>query len=137
MIRNYRKNKKIDLGESVNLIPMINIIFLLLIFFLLTGIIQKKDNQNIVIPESSKGVRKESLLVQNILSINETDNITFNDKPIEVSDLQKLNLVKDDKLLINIDKNIKIKKLNQVLVNLKKIGLEKIHLNVRNIDDKN
>ena len=137
MIRNYRKKKKIDLGESVNLIPMINIIFLLLIFFLLTGIIQKKDNQNIVIPESSKGVRKESLLVQNILSINETDNITFNDKPIEVSDLQKLNLVKDDKLLINIDKNIKIKKLNQILVNLKKIGLEKIHLNVRNIDDKN
>ena len=137
MIRNYRKNKKIDLGESVNLIPMINIIFLLLIFFLLTGIIQKKDNQNIVIPESSKGVRKESLLVQNILSINEIGNIIFNDKLIEVSGLQKLNLVKDDKLLINIDKNIKIKKLNQILVNLKKIGLEKIHLNVRNLDDKN
>ena len=54
---------------------MINIIFLLLIFFLLTGIIQKKDDQNIVIPESSKGVRKESLVVQNILSINEIGNI--------------------------------------------------------------
>jgi len=137
MIRNYRKNKKIDLGESVNLIPMINIIFLLLIFFLLTGIIQKKDDQNIVIPDSSKGVRKESLVVQNILSINEIGNIIFNDKPTEISGLLKLNLVKDDKLLINIDKNIKIKKLNQVLVNLKKIGLEKIHLNVRNLDDKN
>ena len=137
MIRNYRKNKKIDLGESVNLIPMINIIFLLLIFFLLTGIIQKKDDQNIVIPESSKGVRKESLVVQKILSINEIGNIIFNNEPIGVSDLLKLNLLKDDKILINIDKNIKIKKLNQVLVNLKKIGLEKIHLNVRNRDDKN
>ncbi|MFL2679171.1 MAG: biopolymer transporter ExbD [Alphaproteobacteria bacterium] len=137
MIRNYRKKKKIDLGESVNLIPMINIIFLLLIFFLLTGIIQKKDDQNIVIPESSKGVRKESLVVQKILSINEIGNIIFNNEPIGVSDLLKLNLLKDDKILINIDKNIKIKKLNQVLVNLKKIGLEKIHLNVRNRDDKN
>ena len=137
MIRNYRKKKKIDLGESVNLSPMINIIFLLLIFFLLTGIIQKKDDQNIVIPESSKGVRKESLVVQKILSINEIGNIIFNNEPIGVSDLLKLNLLKDDKILINIDKNIKIKKLNQVLVNLKKIGLEKIHLNVRNRDDKN
>ena len=137
MIRKYKTNKKIDLGESVNLIPMINIIFLLLIFFLLTGIIQKKDNQNIVIPESSKGIRKESLVVQNILSIPETGNIIYNDQPITINDLLELNLVKEDKLLINIDKNIKIKKLNQILVNLKKIGLEKIHLNVRNIDDKN
>tara|TARA_X000000368_G_C22500055_1_gene480195 strand:+ start:114 stop:527 length:414 start_codon:yes stop_codon:yes gene_type:complete len=137
MIRKYKINKKIDLGESVNLIPMINIIFLLLIFFLLTGIIQKKDDQNIVIPESSKGIRKESLVVQKILSIPETGNITYNDKPIIINDLLELNLVKDDKLLINIDKNIKIKKLNQVLMNLKKIGLEKIHLNVRNRDDKN
>ena len=75
--------------------------------------------------------------INNTILINEIGNIIFNNEPIGVSDLLKLNLLKDDKILINIDKNIKIKKLNQVLVNLKKIGLEKIHLNVRNRDDKN
>ena len=50
MIQNYKQNKK-NLSESVNLIPMINLIFLLLIFFLLTGVIQKKDNPEISIPE--------------------------------------------------------------------------------------
>ena len=58
MIQNYKQNKK-NLSESVNLIPMINLIFLLLIFFLLTGVIQKKDNPEISIPESSQGVKKK------------------------------------------------------------------------------
>ena len=57
MIQNYKQNKK-NLSESINLIPMINLIFLLLIFFLLTGVIQKKDNPEISIPESSEGVKK-------------------------------------------------------------------------------
>ena len=42
MIRLRKNNKKKDFNDSINLIPMINLIFLLLIFFLLTGVIQKK-----------------------------------------------------------------------------------------------
>ena len=41
--------------EMVNLIPMINLIFLLLIFFLLTGVISKKDSNDISRPESEFG----------------------------------------------------------------------------------
>ena len=36
----YKQNN--DLGNSINLIPMINLIFLLLIFFMLTGVVRKK-----------------------------------------------------------------------------------------------
>ena len=42
MIRLRKNNKKKEFNDSINLIPMINLIFLLLIFFLLTGVIQKK-----------------------------------------------------------------------------------------------
>ena len=35
-----KRNRKFK--KDLNLIPMINIIFLLLIFFMLTGVIQKK-----------------------------------------------------------------------------------------------
>ena len=38
---------------------MINLIFLLLIFFLLTGVIQKKDVVDVSIPESFFGKKKK------------------------------------------------------------------------------
>ena len=51
-----RRNKPLEL---VNLIPMINLIFLLLIFFLLTGVISKKDSNDISRPESVYGKEVE------------------------------------------------------------------------------
>ena len=44
MIPKFRFKKEVNLSDSINLIPMINLVFLLLIF-LLTGIIQKKKTQ--------------------------------------------------------------------------------------------
>ena len=60
MIRLRKNNKKKDFNDSINLIPMINLIFLLLIFFLLTGVIQKKDEIEVTIPESFFGKKKLS-----------------------------------------------------------------------------
>ena len=45
------KNKK-RVEDIINLIPMINLIFLLLIFFLLTGVVQKKEIIQVEKPES-------------------------------------------------------------------------------------
>ena len=58
MIRLRKNNKKKGFNDSINLIPMINLIFLLLIFFLLTGVIQKKDEVEVTIPESFFGKKK-------------------------------------------------------------------------------
>ena len=61
MIRLRKNNKKKEFNDSINLIPMINLIFLLLIFFLLTGVIQKKDEIVVTIPESFFGEKKIEL----------------------------------------------------------------------------
>ena len=58
MIQKKKFYKEKSLSESINLIPMINLIFLLLIFFLLTGVIQKKDDKEVNIPESYYGKKK-------------------------------------------------------------------------------
>ena len=47
--------KKNQTKELVNLIPMINLVFLLLIFFLLTGVISQKDPIEISKPDSIFG----------------------------------------------------------------------------------
>ena len=52
--------KKKQLDEIINLIPMINLIFLLLIFFLLTGVVSKKDFINIERPKSEFGIKKKN-----------------------------------------------------------------------------
>ena len=46
---------------KLDLIPMINVVFLLLIFFLLTGVIQKKDDTDVSIPTSFFGKKKVKL----------------------------------------------------------------------------
>ena len=128
-------NRKIskDINESLNMIPMINIIFLLLIFFLLTGVIQKKDKENITIPESLYGTKKNQPTkeILNNISININGGIIWNDQSIEISELFKIRLDENSKIILNVDKNAKIKKLNEVFEILKDKGIKKVLMNVR------
>ena len=134
MIQNYKQNKK-NLSESINLIPMINLIFLLLIFFLLTGVIQKKDNPEISIPESSEGVKKTYDINQIVLQINKNGSMTIDDKTVSKNEFKQIKINKEDIVLLNIDKDITIKKTNEFLNILKSMGLEKVHMNVLDYND--
>ena len=82
-----RKIKHKDLRESINLIPMINLIFLLLIFFLLTGVIQKKDTVDVNIPESFYG--KKKIEEKEVLTIKKDGSLIWNNKEIEFTNLKK------------------------------------------------
>ena len=135
MIRNYKKTS-VNLAESINLIPMINLVFLLLIFFLLTGVIQKKEDPEIIIPESDLGIKKNSSKNQLIIQINSIGILKINEEKISVSELKSLRLDKDDIIILNIDKNITIKKTNEFFKIFKSMGLEKIHINVLDKNDK-
>ncbi len=134
MIQKHKQNKK-NLSESINLIPMINLIFLLLIFFLLTGVIQKKDNPEISIPESSQGVKKKNKINQIVLQINENGSMTINDKIVSKDDFKQIKINKTDIVLLNIDKDITIKKTNDFLNVLKSMGIEKVYINVLDKND--
>ena len=135
MIRNYKKNQ-LTFAESINLIPMINLVFLLLIFFLLTGVIQKKEDPEIIIPESELGIKKNSLKNQLIIQVNSRGLLKINEEKISVNELKSLRLNKDDIIILNIDKNITIKKTNEFFKIFKSMGLEKIHINVLDRNDK-
>ena len=51
-------------------------------------------------------------------------------KIIKSEDLNNLKTDNIDVLILNVDKNIKIKKTNEIFKNLKSAGFEKIFLNV-------
>ena len=137
MIPKFRFKKETNLSDSINLIPMINLVFLLLIFFLLTGIIQKKEDPSILVPESDQGMKKDSFSNNYTIQVNENGILKLNEKIIKNEDLNKLKKTNIDALILNIDKKIKIKKTNEIFKDLKAAGFEKIFLNVTEKDASN
>jgi biopolymer transport protein ExbD len=130
MIQKLKFKKEVNLSDSINLIPMINLVFLLLIFFLLTGVIQKKEDPSILIPESDQGMKKDNYSGNLTIHVNENGILKLNDKIITSKDLNTLKIEGRDMLILNIDKNVKIKKTNEIFKNLKSAGFEKVFINV-------
>ena len=130
MIQKFKFKKEVNLSDSINLIPMINLVFLLLIFFLLTGIIQKKEDPSILIPESNQGMKKDNFSNEQTIQVNENGILKLNEKIISSEDLNTLKTEDKDILILNIDKNVKIKKTNEIFKNLKSAGFEKVFINV-------
>ena len=130
IIQKFKFKKEVNLSESINLIPMINLVFLLLIFFLLTGIIQKKEDPSILIPESNQGMKKDNFSNEQTIQVNENGILKLNEKIISSEDLNMLKTEGRDILILNIDKNVKIKKTNEIFKNLKSAGFEKVFINV-------
>lgn len=133
MIRKKRNSKKIELGDSVNLIPMINIIFLLLIFFLLTGVIQKKDETKISLPESFFGKKKVNEKKE--LTISSDGKILFKNSPSNLDSIKSMKIISDEILVINIDEKAKIRRFNEIVNIFKSKGLKKIYINVKHKND--
>jgi len=133
MIRKKRNIKKINFGDSVNLIPMINIIFLLLIFFLLTGVIQKKDESNISLPESFFGKKKVNEKKE--LTISSDGEILFDNSPASLDFIRSMKIISDEILVINIDEKAKIRRFNEIVNIFKSKGLKKIYINVKHKND--
>ena len=121
-------NKRKDLSNSVNLIPMINLIFLLLIFFLLTGVITKKDSNKIVKPISEFGEENERSQQKKIFTINDENKFFFEDKEIDIKDIKLFLNSKEESLVVQIDRNSDIYNFNKMIKKLKKINIKKIFI---------
>ena len=133
MIHRRKKEKK-----EINLIPMINVIFLLLIFFMLTGVIEKKNVNIIERPYSNFAEKKsEDELNENIISVEKNGQIFLNNKTISVSELENNDIFirNIDKITLDIDKNLELGKLKEVINILKRKNLKKIY--IRSINKKN
>lgn len=126
------KNQSKSLDETINLIPMINLIFLLLIFFLLTGVISKKDSGLIERPVSSYGVEQNVEKKSVIFLINKENQIYFNDEKINIDRFEKILDSGSEKYIIDIDKNAKIFLLNDIISSMKAKKIDKVFLKVSN-----
>ena len=122
------KNKINKTYNDDNLLPLVNIIFLLLIFFMLAGVIAKQkemydiDLASAVIDEY---VEKDKL----ILFIKSNGEVIFNDEAVTIKTLdKKLKLIDDKTIIIAADKLVTTGKLNNILIKLNKNNISNVTL---------
>jgi len=122
------KNKINKIYNDDNLLPLVNIIFLLLIFFMLAGVIAKQkemydiDLASAVIDEY---VEKD----KHILFIKSNGQVIFNDEAITIKTLdEKLKLIDDKTITIAADKLVTTGKLNNILIKLNKNKISNVTL---------
>ncbi|SFK34287.1 biopolymer transport protein ExbD [Pseudovibrio ascidiaceicola] len=108
-----------------NTIPLINIVFLMLIFFLFAGSIDRDDAKNVSPAETQEQSSRE--LIAGALIIAPDGTITQNEKPVLVEDLMPLEGNKDP-LMVVADKALSGQTLARTLAGLKKQGFSDITL---------
>ena len=121
-------NKKKREYDDDWLLPLVNIIFLLLIFFMIAGVIEKRIiNDDIDLPsvDLSKYNYKE---VTRIL-IKKDNILSINDKVIEMSQIDNyFKTNKQNEVIVIADKSLYIKDINVLLSKLHKNKITNIKL---------
>ena len=120
---------KSKIDNSDNLLPLVNIIFLLLIFFMMAGIIEKtKELNDISLPTVTIEEYQEN--DQPVLFINKNGQLILDDTPVTLENL-KNNLESvsgEKKLLIAADGDLMSQQLNEVLTELHDSKISKVTL---------
>ena len=125
--KSKRPNKPL---EMVNLIPMINLIFLLLIFFLLTGVVSKKDTNEISRPVSEFGKEVEIDNQSIVFTINKNNEILYENKSLNIKELSNFIQSKNKKYVLDLDKGSSIHFFNRIMREFKEKDIKKVFVKV-------
>ena len=122
------KNKEKREYEDDGLLPLVNIIFLLLIFFMIVGVIEKniiRDNMQLPKVELDKFENKDITKI----FYDADKNIFINDEIINIDDIgKKIKSLKGTDVILVADKSLLISEINSVLLELNKIQINNIKL---------
>ena len=123
-----KKNKPLD----INVAPLIDIVFLLLIFFMLASEFTDFKTIDLVSPvESNTNIEITKLPI--IINLSESGTIHVNSETIEKNNLSnflKTTLTENSskKVVINTDENTKINLLIDIIDIVRDLGIDKIAL---------
>ena len=122
-----KSNKKRNY-EDDGMLPLVNIIFLLLIFFMIVGVIEKNVvKENIQLPTATLDKFDNKELAK--IFIDKDKNIFINDEKVYTNNInQKLKHIKNKEVALIADKSLLIKDINLILVELQKNKIENIKL---------
>jgi biopolymer transport protein ExbD len=114
--------------DDDSLLPLVNIIFLLLIFFMIAGVIEKriiKDDIELPSADLTKFDNKEITKI----FINKNNEYFINDELIEIGNInQYIKAIKKNEVVIVADKSLLINDINLLLIKLHENDIKNIKL---------
>ncbi|MGL4308051.1 MAG: ExbD/TolR family protein [Cetobacterium sp.] len=125
-----RKKKKSMLAPDLT--PLIDVVFLLLIFFMVVSNFDKYSSFNLKLPKAALEEKQKEKELPSQLIIDKDGNYFIknnkNEIPVTLDNLsEKLSGVKE--ISITADKNLNYEVIVQAIGKLKNLGIEKIGLN--------
>ena len=120
----YFKEKN-DTGDSINILPMIDIIFAILSFFIISSLyLTKIDTIKVNLPKSSTAVREQNK--PQIITIDNNENIYFNSREISLTNMSSIirtNIenLEDPIVILRADTSVKHGLIVNLLDELRKI----------------
>jgi len=125
------KRRAMDLDS--NLIPMINIVFLLLIFFMIAGQIQKPQPTEIRLAHTQQQAKYIDQAYQVTLNANNQwliDGVPYlpNNLLLKLQQQQALSPNAPFNLAVYVDQKVTVAELNALLLTLKQLEWHKVHL---------
>ena len=122
------KNKDKRDYEDDGLLPLVNIIFLLLIFFMIVGAIEKNIlRDDLVLPEVTLDKFENKDIVK--IFYDENKNIFLNDAPVNIKDLRnRIKTLEVKDVVLIADKSLLVRDINIILFELKQNQINNIKL---------
>lgn len=126
-----------DRGDD-HLIPLINVVFLMLIFFMLAGQIRASDGRPFMPPEME--AKQPEVSARFVLLLTEDNLMFLNDEPVTEDQLMTVFMAQvarqaheaaQSSLLIKIDQSLTAAQWRPVLAWASEAGLESVHLSTR------
>jgi len=124
-MRFKRKIKSEELFRAIELTPLIDCVFLLLIFFMLTSNFILVPGINVKLP---KAVTSQHIHIQRVvIVVTSEDIIYFEGKPVTLKELFKiLKEKKAESVFIKADKDVSLGRIVEIWDICKKLGIDKI-----------
>ena len=133
---NFRSDKKSRALLTLEVTPLVDIVFLLLIFFLLTATYTRNPNIDINLPKaSSKSVQNQAKDV--LVAIRQNGEILYDNRVLSIDDLEGVFSARyaDDKdlvVVVRADKGAKHGRVVEVMDLAKKVGFSKLAIAIQN-----
>ena len=127
--------KKTNKNKLPNLVPLINIVFLLLIFFMLSGTLAKTDLFEVSPPKSNTSSSAEA--PEFVILISDDSKIALDNQPIKIKDLETilakiLETTNIEEILIKADGNAKAGILSTVIKHIRNVGIKRAAIVTQN-----
>jgi biopolymer transport protein ExbD len=123
----YRKKREL---LAIDLTPLIDVVFLLLIFFMVTTTFDKYGQIDIEVPTDNMDIKDKKIPVEIVIDKNEKYYIIKNGEKKQI-DIDNLNEVFQgtDSVSVTGDKNLKYQIIIDVITKIKKQGIKNLGIN--------